>query len=135
MELNDVMRTTFSAREYTGELLSDEALFNILDNARFAPSGGNRQGARIIVVRAPKTRALLSELARPAARTAPRFNPLAGGAVFVDARVAVAVRNPDVSVYRYVRMRWQVERPGRLLHGAALHSFDAGGRSHYKSLP
>ena len=68
MELNDVMRTTFSAREYTGEPLSDEALFNILDNARFAPSGGNRQGARIIIVRSPNTRALLSELARPAAK-------------------------------------------------------------------
>jgi len=67
MELNDVMRTTFSAREYTGEPLSDEALFDILDNARYAPSGGNRQGARIIVVRAQETRALLSELARPAA--------------------------------------------------------------------
>ncbi len=67
MELNDVMRTTFSAREYTAEQLSDEALFEILDNARFAPSGGNRQGTRIIVVRAPETRALLSELSRPAA--------------------------------------------------------------------
>ena len=51
MELYEVMRTTFAAREYTGEALSDKTLYEILENARFAPSGGNRQGNRIIVVR------------------------------------------------------------------------------------
>ena len=51
MELNDVMRTTFAARGYTGDALSDEVLYGILDTARFAPSGGNRQGNRVIVVR------------------------------------------------------------------------------------
>ena len=68
MELNDVMRTTFSARNYTGEPLSDEVLYEILDNARFAPSGGNRQGARVIVVRDQATRDRLSELAEPATK-------------------------------------------------------------------
>ena len=43
MELVDVMRTTFSARNYTGEALPDELLYQLIDNARFAPSGGNRQ--------------------------------------------------------------------------------------------
>ena len=42
MELNDAIRTTFSARDYTGEDLSDETLYDILETARFAPSGGNR---------------------------------------------------------------------------------------------
>lgn len=68
MELNDVMRTTFSARDYTGEPLPDAVLYEILENARFAPSGGNRQGARIIVVREPTTRARLAELAEPAVK-------------------------------------------------------------------
>ena len=68
MELNDVMRTTFSARDYTGDPLPDDVLYEILDNARFAPSGGNRQGARIIVVRDQETRARLAELAEPAAK-------------------------------------------------------------------
>ena len=63
MELNDVMRTTFSARDYTGEDLPDEVLYRILDNARFAPSGGNRQGNRVIVVRDPETRGQISKLA------------------------------------------------------------------------
>ena len=51
MDLYDVMRTTFAAREFTGEPLPDRTLYRILDNARFAPSGGNRQALRIIVVR------------------------------------------------------------------------------------
>src|SRR5262245_48909433 len=44
MELYDAMRTTFAAREFTDDPLPDAVLFTILDRARFAPSGGNRQG-------------------------------------------------------------------------------------------
>ncbi len=68
MELYDVMCTTFAAREFTDDPLPDTTLFKILDNARFAPSGGNRQGASVIVVRERKTRATLATLAKPAAK-------------------------------------------------------------------
>ena len=68
MELNEAMRTTFSAREYTDEPLPDAVLYEILDHARFAPSGGNRQGNRVIVVRDPRTRESLARLAEPAAK-------------------------------------------------------------------
>ena len=68
MELYDVMRTAGAVREFTGEPLTDEVLERILDNARFAPSGGNRQGTRVIVVRDPGTRASLAELTKPGAR-------------------------------------------------------------------
>ncbi len=68
MELYDVMRTTFAAREYSGDPLPDEVLYDILDNARFAPSGGNRQGNRVIVVRDAETRDQLARLAEPAAK-------------------------------------------------------------------
>ena len=68
MELNEAMQTTFSAREYTGEPLPDAVLHDILENARFAPSGGNRQGNRVIVVRDPETRDTLANLAEPAAK-------------------------------------------------------------------
>ena len=67
MELYDVMRTTFAAREYTGEEVPDEVIYKILENARFAPSGGNRQGNKVIIVRDGETRARLSELSEPAA--------------------------------------------------------------------
>src|SRR2546427_10607390 len=68
MELYDVMRTTFAAREFTDEPLPDATLFNILDRARFAPSGGNRQGWRVIVVRERATREALAALTAPAAK-------------------------------------------------------------------
>jgi nitroreductase len=68
MELYDVMRTTFAARQFTDDPLPDATLYTILDNARFAPSGGNRQGNRVIVVRDPATRKTLGELAAPAAK-------------------------------------------------------------------
>jgi nitroreductase len=68
MELYDAMRTTFAAREFTDEPLPDATLARILDRARFAPSGGNRQGWRVIVVRDRKTREALASLTAPAAK-------------------------------------------------------------------
>jgi len=68
MELYDVMRTTAAVREFTDDPLPDEVLQRILDNARFAPSGGNRQGTRIIVVRERATREALVRLTEPGAR-------------------------------------------------------------------
>ena len=56
MELFDVMRTTFSAREFTADPVPDSVLVTILDHARFAPSGGNRQGWKVVVVRDQKTK-------------------------------------------------------------------------------
>ncbi len=68
MDLYEVMRTTFAVREYTDDPLPDSTLARIFEHARFAPSGGNRQGGRVIVVRDPATKAALAELAVPAAR-------------------------------------------------------------------
>jgi len=68
MELYDVMRTTFSAREFTPDPVPDALIAKILDHARFAPSGGNRQGWRVIVVRDPATRQAIAELTAPAAK-------------------------------------------------------------------
>jgi nitroreductase len=68
MELYDVMRTTFSARDFTDDPLPDETLYKILDHARFASSGGNRQGWHVIIVRDQTTRDQLSALTEPAAK-------------------------------------------------------------------
>ena len=68
MELYDVMRTTAAVREFTGDPLPDDVLERILDNARFAPSGGNRQGTHVIVVRDRATREALAELTTTGAR-------------------------------------------------------------------
>jgi nitroreductase len=80
MELFDVMRRTFSAREFTGDPLPDEVLATIFDHARFASSGGNRQGWRVIVVRELATKRALADLSgfaakRYAAQVANRESP------------------------------------------------------------
>src|SRR6266571_1231571 len=100
MDIHEAMRTTFAAREFTDEPLPDDVLFDILDRARFAPSGGNRQGWHVIVVRDRATREALAALATPAAKryTAQReagenpWNPV--GPTSVDA--ATAERTPPM---------------------------------------
>lgn len=68
METYAAMRTTFAARDFTPDPVPDELLHRILDNARFAPSGGNRQGWHVIVVRDPAKRAALGPLIEPTCR-------------------------------------------------------------------
>jgi nitroreductase len=65
MDLYDVMRTTFAAREFTDDPVSDAQLHKIFENARFAPSGGNRQGWKVVVVRDAGTKQALVPLAEP----------------------------------------------------------------------
>src|SRR5262245_34421274 len=62
MELTDALRTTAAVREFTDEPVAPEALARVLDTARFAPSGGNRQGWRVVVVRDPALRRSLRDL-------------------------------------------------------------------------
>ena len=68
MELSEVMRTTFAAREFLDQEISNEQIGRILDNARFAPSGGNRQGWKVIVVKKEETRDALVPLIEPVLR-------------------------------------------------------------------
>jgi nitroreductase len=63
-----VSATTFAAREFTKTPLPDEVLTTILDRARFAPSGGNHQGWRVIVVRDFATTRALADLSAFAAK-------------------------------------------------------------------
>jgi nitroreductase len=67
MELYEVMRTTFACREFRPGPVPDEVLHRIIDNARFAPSGGNRQGWRIISITDPALRDRLADLSLSAA--------------------------------------------------------------------
>jgi nitroreductase len=68
MEFADVVRTTFAARDFSDEPLDDAALYRILDVARFAPSGGNRQPWKVVVVKDAEKRKRLAELSVPTFR-------------------------------------------------------------------
>jgi nitroreductase len=65
MDLIETLRTTGAIREFEDEPVADDVLYRVLDNARFAPSGGNRQGWRIVVVRDPEVRRTVRDLYLP----------------------------------------------------------------------
>lgn len=56
------MRTTPATRVFTDDPVPDEVLHRMLDHARFAPNGGNRQGWTVIVLKDPDTRRRVREL-------------------------------------------------------------------------
>jgi nitroreductase len=61
-DLYEAMRCAPSTRRFTDDPVPRELLEGVLENARFAPSGGNRQGWRVVVVTDPDTRRRLREL-------------------------------------------------------------------------
>lgn len=64
MDLYEAMRTTPATRAFTRASVSDELLHRVLEHARFAPSGGNRQPWRVIVVRSEEMRREIGDLAQ-----------------------------------------------------------------------
>jgi nitroreductase len=62
MDLIDALRTTGSVREFTDEPVPDAVLHRVLDSARFAPNGGNRQAWKVVVLRDPGLRARMRDV-------------------------------------------------------------------------
>ena len=65
MELYEAMRCAPATRRFRSEPVPHEVLRRVLDAARFAPSGGNRQGWRVIAVEDENTRRALRDLYLP----------------------------------------------------------------------
>lgn len=68
LELAHVLRTNGSVRAFRAEAVTDDELFTVLDHARFAPSGGNKQGWRVVVLRDATRRDALLDLMEGVAR-------------------------------------------------------------------
>ncbi len=68
MELYDAMRCAPTSRRFKPDPVARELLVRALENARFAPSGGNRQGWRVVLVEEPERRRALRDLYLPAWR-------------------------------------------------------------------
>jgi nitroreductase len=62
MDFTDVVRSRRSIRKYQLKKVSDEKLANIIEAARLAPSGSNRQAWKFIVVRDTDKKNRLAEL-------------------------------------------------------------------------
>ena len=65
MKLSDALRSTGAVRDFTDAPVPDDVLYRVLDTARFAPNGGNRQAWHVIVVRDATTRVALRDLYLP----------------------------------------------------------------------
>lgn len=122
MELTEVMRTAASTREFRPDAVPDDVLYRVLDNARFAPSGGNRQGWRVIVVRDEELRRRLRDLylkswvtnmrplfahlpdngSRPADRYAERLHELPVQLVVLVQRAALVTTVPALDESHFV---------------------------------
>ena len=66
MDLIETLRTTGAIRNFLPDAVTDETVYRILDNARFAPSGGNRQGWHVVIVKDSAFRERLRDLYLPA---------------------------------------------------------------------
>ena len=64
-DLLSALRTTGAVRDFLPDPVADDVLLRILDTARFAPSGGNRQGWYVVVLKDPSVRASLRDLYLP----------------------------------------------------------------------
>jgi nitroreductase len=62
VELLDALRTTGAIRDFLDEPVDDALVYRILDVARFAPNGGNRQAWHVVVVRDAAARVALRDL-------------------------------------------------------------------------
>src|SRR5262249_32911707 len=62
---DEAMRTAGSARRFRSEPVPDDVLYRVLDNARFAPSGRNRQGWRVIVMAGRRLRQVRATVSGP----------------------------------------------------------------------
>lgn len=62
IDLYEAMRTLRAVRRLRPEPIPDEVLYRVLEAATWAPTGGNRQAWRIIVVKDPARKQRLGEL-------------------------------------------------------------------------
>jgi len=65
MELLETIRTAGTCRFFRSDPVPDDVLRRVLDAARYAPTGGNRQGVRFVVVRDAAKRRAIAELYLP----------------------------------------------------------------------
>jgi nitroreductase len=65
MDLSEALRTTGAVREFRSDPVPADVIARVLDVARFAPSGGNRQAWRVVIIEDPAVRRAMRDLYLP----------------------------------------------------------------------
>lgn len=104
------MRDAPSTRRFDHEPVAHDVLVRVLDNARFAPSGGNRQGWRVVAVADAQRRRALADLYQPHWRA---YMEQTGGAALL--------RDPGDLPPGRLRSLRQADEYARRLHDVPLH--------------
>lgn len=120
MELYEALRGTGAVRAFTGEPVTDEQVAALLDIARFAPSGGNRQAWRVLLVRDRDLLVRLRELYLP-----PWHDYLAMSAAGLTPWAPVTDRAREEAAVAAVRSGEAAPDPARDAFAAALDTVPA----------
>jgi nitroreductase len=110
MELREAMRCAPTSRLFSDEPIDVDVLKGVFDDARFAPSGGNRQGWRVVVVRDAERRRALRDLYLPPWRA---YMEQTGGAQML--------RDPDAFDGSRVRMVQRADHYAQHLDEVPVH--------------
>lgn len=94
VDLYETMRCAPTTRRFGTEPVSSETLQRVLENARFAPSGGNRQGWRVVAVQDAGRRKALRDLYQPHWRA--YMEQTGGAAILADPEHAESKRGRAV---------------------------------------
>jgi len=65
VDLAEALRTTGAVREFTEEPVDDATVHRLLETARFAPNGGNRQAWRVVMVKDPAAKRAMRDIYLP----------------------------------------------------------------------
>ena len=110
MDLLEAMRCAPTSRRFEPDPVPRELLVRALEAARFAPSGGNRQGWRVVVVEEPERRRALRDLYLPRWRA---YMEQTGGARLLA--------DPEQADSRRARMVRLADEYAERLHEVPLH--------------
>jgi nitroreductase len=110
VDLYEAMRCAPTTRRFGSEPVPSETLHRVLENARFAPSGGNRQGWRLVAVQDPDRRRALGALYLPHWR-----------AYMEHTGAAAILADPAAQDDRRVRMLKRADEFAERIHEVPLH--------------
>jgi nitroreductase len=100
VDLIEALRSTGAIRDFRPEPVPDEIVHRLLDTARFAPNGGNRQAWHVIVARDPAIKEAIRDLYLPGwyeylAQMEAGLTPFAA-VTDTEAEIAARARGPEI---------------------------------------